>query len=234
MLPISKCRKIPIPEEVTSEDLVELVEKRRSLQETRSDLNVELTDYLGGYADGPTLADLSNGPALANEESILHETSETREGLRIAGVGVERNDDEVTILLTARYRPKNESNYETDQYGYTQTSMLPALTYSELDPEIADLIEVFVPIVVEEGSGFAEFRETASKSTSLIDRLKELTLPKLDDVREDVKNYQQAVKEDEKLSHEIAQIDQEIDSRVYELYDLSNDQIEVIEDNMPA
>jgi len=79
--------------------------------------------------------------------------------------------------LSARYKPDDEDAYETDQWGYTETDLEPALQITDLTPTEADLIEAFVPVAVDEAGGFAGFRETATKTNSLVDRLRKLTLP---------------------------------------------------------
>jgi len=83
----------------------------------------------------------------------------------------------VEIRLTARYKPDDEDEHETDQWGYTETDPLPALRVTDLTKDEADLIEAFVPVAVDEAGGFAGFRETATKTNSLVDRLRKLTLP---------------------------------------------------------
>lgn len=42
---------------------------------------------------------------------------------------------------------------------------------------------------MDESGGFANFRETATKTMSLVDRLRKLTLPALEDVREGLEPY---------------------------------------------
>ena len=51
--------------------------------------------------------------------------------------------------------------------------------------EGADLIEDFVPVAVDEAGGFANFLETATKTNSLVDRLKTIKVPDVDDVADD-------------------------------------------------
>lgn len=47
---------------------------------------------------------------------------------------------------------------------HTETEFLPALEISDLTETEADLIEAFVPVAVDEAGGFANFRETATKT----------------------------------------------------------------------
>ena len=66
---------------------------------------------------------------------------------------------------------------------------LPEFRITDLTEREADLIEYFVPVAVDEAGGFANFRETATKTNSLIDRLKAIELPDVDDVADDLQNY---------------------------------------------
>ena len=57
----------------------------------------------------------------------------------------------------------------------------------------ADLIEAFAPVAVDEAGGFADFRETITKTNSLVDRLRALTLPAVADVRDGLESYRETV-----------------------------------------
>jgi len=67
----------------------------------------------------------------------------------------------------------------------------------------ADLVEAFVSVAVERAGGFAWFRKTATKTNSLVDRLEAITLPDSDDL---------------------------IDKIVYDLYGLTEEEIEIVEE----
>jgi hypothetical protein len=151
--------------------------KMTSLCSESSSLNLYLPDYLTNYDDGRTLADCSPMPVSGIADSILAETTETRENLRVGSVAVEREGSEVTISLPARYKPADEGDYETDRWGHTETDLEPALRVVDLEDAQAALVAAFVPYAVREASGFAGFRETATKTNSLVDRLEALTLP---------------------------------------------------------
>ncbi|WP_241981532.1 hypothetical protein [Halorubrum sp. GN11_10-6_MGM] len=122
----------------------------------------------------------------------------------------------VLVEATARYKPDDEDAHETDQWGYTETE--------------ADLIEHFVPVAVDEAGGFANFRETATKTNSLIDRLKAIEVPDVDDVADDLENYLETKERAEELDAKIAKTDDLIDEIVYELYGLIDEEIEVVEE----
>jgi len=78
-----------------------------------------------------------------------------------------------------------------------------------------DLIEHFVPVAVDEAGGFVNFRETATKTNSLLNRLKTIELPDIDDVADDLANYLDMVERAEELDEKT---DDLIDEIVYELY----------------
>jgi len=106
---------------------------------------------------------------------------------------------------------------------------LPAFRITDLTEREAGLIEHFVPVAVDEAGGFANFRETATKTNSLIDRLKAIELPDVNDVADDgelLADERNAEELDEKLE----QTDALIDEIVYELYGLTDEEIEIVEE----
>jgi hypothetical protein len=83
-----------------------------------------------------------------------------------------------------------------------------------------------VPVAIDEAGGFANFRETATKTNSLIDRLKTIELPDIDDVADDLETKERA----EELDAKIEQTDALIDEIVYESYGLTDEEIEIVEE----
>jgi type II restriction/modification system DNA methylase subunit YeeA len=201
-----------------------------SLHGKLSSLNLSLPDYLGSYDDGPTFADLNPILPEGVAEKIISETSETHENLRVGSVKIEPEGDDVTILLSARYKPDDEDAHETDRWGYTETEPMPAMRLTDLSETEADLVEHFVPVAVEEAGGFAGFRETATKTNSLVDRLEAITLPDPDDVADDLERYVEAVERAEELDEKVERTDDLIDEIVYELYGLTDEEIEIVEE----
>jgi len=104
------------------------------------------------------------------------------------------------------------------------------MVFGDLDPGQADLIEAFVPHAVAEAGGYAGFRDSATKTISLLDRLESLMLPALDDVRDGVEDYRDAVERAEELDEKIERTDDLIDEIVYELYGLTDEEIEIVEE----
>jgi hypothetical protein len=229
-----------------------LAKKITDLIEDKNGLNLSLRDHLGSYSDGPTLADVGfTQPPEGAADSILQQTAEERPNLRVGEGSVRREDtNTVEIRLTARYKPDDgdsetrpeggsrnartggarERAYETDQWGYTETEPLPALRITDLTETEADLIEHFAPVAVEEAGGFAGFRETATKTNSLVDRLRELTLPAVGDVRDGLEGYLETKRRAEELEEQIERTDGLIDEIVYELYGLTDEEIEIVEE----
>ncbi|WP_122106953.1 Eco57I restriction-modification methylase domain-containing protein [Halobellus captivus] len=208
-----------------ADQMIEFHRKHKSL-------NLSLRDHLGTYDSGPSLAEIGfTQPPENTAESTLRETTEQHPNLRVGTARVDRGSpNTVLIAATARYKPDDEDAHETDQWGYTETEYLPAFRITDLTEREADLIEHFVPVAVDEAGGFANFRETATKTNSLIDRLKEIELPDVDDVADDLENYLKTKERAEELDAKIEQTDQLIDEIVYELYGLTEEEIEIVEE----
>ncbi|MFC7251924.1 Eco57I restriction-modification methylase domain-containing protein [Halomicroarcula sp. GCM10025324] len=212
--------------------LVACSRRIQNLTTQHNNLNLSLLDHLGSYSDGPTLADVGlTQPPKGSADSILKETTEQKPNLRVGEATVIRESDTtVEIRLTARYKPDDEDAYETDQWGYTETKPLPALRITDLTAMEADLIEAFVPVAVDEAGGFAGFRETATKTNSLVDRLRKLTLPAVEEVRDGLESYVQTTERAAELEEKIDRTDELIDEIVYELYGLTDEEIEIVEE----
>ncbi|GAA0530934.1 TaqI-like C-terminal specificity domain-containing protein [Halorubrum ejinorense] len=195
---------------------------------TYKSLNLNLIDYVGGDSGEKRLSEI--GLLQPTEKNILESDATDYENLRTGSVRVEQNGPTVTIEATARYKPDDEDAHETDQWGYTETEYLPAFRITDLTEREADLIEHFVPVAVDEAGGFANFRETATKTNSLIDRLKAIELPDVDDVADNLENYLETKERAEELDAKIEQTDKLIDEIVYELYGLTDEEIEIVEE----
>ncbi|WP_336021825.1 Eco57I restriction-modification methylase domain-containing protein [Halobellus salinisoli] len=225
---------LPIPsrlEEIETEagdGLSNLAKKISDLKQRRASLNLNLRNYLGNYADGPKLPDI--GLFQPTSSNVLGGTAEDYENLRIGDARTERDGSSVTISATARYKPSDGEEHETDRWGYTETGYLEAFTLTDLTDKEAALVEAFVPVAVDEAGGFANFRETATKTNSLVDRLEALTLPDPDDVADGLERYIDAKERAEELDAKIERTDELIDEIVYELYGLTDEEIEIVEE----
>ncbi len=217
--------------------LVYLAEENLQYHHDHNVLNLSLLDHLGAYDDGQTLADIGLcQPPSGSADSILQQTAEEKPNLRVGEVSVVReSQNTVEIRLTARYKPSEDDNldeneFEVDQWGYTETDFEPALRITDLTEKEADLIEAFVPVAVDEAGGFAGFRETATKTNSLVDRLRKLTLPALRDVEAGLNSYIQTKERAEELEVKIKRTDELVDEIVYDLYDLTAEEIAIVEE----
>ena len=65
---------------------------------------------------------------------------------------------------------------------------------------------------------------------SLVDRLEAITLPDPDDVADDLQRYREAVERAEELDEKIQRTDDLIDEIVYDLYGLTDEEIEIVEE----
>jgi type II restriction/modification system DNA methylase subunit YeeA len=226
---INSDRSKPAPPDqlITSHEvLTDLVDSLMKLRDQRKRFNLELLDYLGNYEEGPTLPDVGIFQPASPE--YLNATAEDYENLRMGNIRTKQNNESVIIEATARYKPEDEEEFETDTYGYTETDFFKAFTLTNLSEKEAALVKAFVPVAVEEEIG--GFRDNATKTNSLIDRLKGMTLPDPDDVADDLRRYVETKERADELDEKIEKTDQLIDDIVYDLYDLTDEEIEIVEE----
>jgi hypothetical protein len=221
-------------ESIAYNSLINLQDKITSLKESRNSINLHLPDYLTSYDDGPTLSDLSSPPEGLSQTLLTESLEDTDryEKLRIDAVEIDRSGDDLTLSVVPYVKPVEEisDEYETNSHGYTTLDPIPAMEFRGLDSEQANLIESFVPYAVEEAGGFAGFRDGATKTITPLSRLESLTLPALDDVRDGLADYREAVAEAEALDEKIERTDALIDEIVYDLYGLTDEEIEIVEE----
>lgn len=201
------------------------------LKEVLKKINTEIRDYLGRYSNGKTIEDLYT-PIQGVIDNILTKTQSDKDNLRIGGIDFEEDDDELILKVSARYKPENEEEFTNlDRWGYTETDLIPAMKFTGSKKELA-LIREFTKLAVEKGGGFANFRETATKTQSILDRLEKLTLPKLSDVEKGLEKYLVQKAEAERLEAEIREIDHTIDAIVFDLYGLTEEEVETVLDSL--
>ncbi|WP_158059024.1 Eco57I restriction-modification methylase domain-containing protein [Halorussus halophilus] len=206
--------------------IAELTERLRPLCDERATLDTDVLDYLSELTDGPKLSEWGV-PVAGVAETILTETACEREGLRVGMVEFERDGVTPVLSATARYKP-TESDDATDRWGFAETEPIPALWFPD-HKESAALLEAFVPAAVERANGFAEFRENATKTYSLLDRLRGLRLPDAETVAEEFARFEEARERAETLDDEIASVEDAIDGIVYRLYGFEESEIETVE-----
>jgi hypothetical protein len=226
---------INLPVDINKDNPVEAMKKMTKriidLKKDRGNINLNILDYLGDYSEGAKLPDI--GLFQPTESSILNATTEDYTNLKISDVKIEHNIGNVKINVATRYKPENPEAYETDSNGYTETDFHEAFSINSLSQKEVRLIKSFVPIAIEKAkssSSFAGFRQKARKTISPMDRLKNIILPELNDVDDDLERYMEAVERAEELDEKIEQTDKLIDEIVYELYGLTDEEIEIVED----
>ena len=223
--PIVSMSETELPSAV--ENIIGLISERRTL-------NLNLLDYIQPSSNGSPLTDVGiYQPPEGIGGTKLTATKEDYENIRVGAVTCERQSENTVIVhATARYKPNDEDVYETDRWGYTETELIPAMRLTELSKNEADLVEAFVPVAVEKAGGFAGFRETATKTNSLVDRLEAITLPNPNDVADDLQRYRESVERAEELDQKIQRTDGLIDEIVYDLYGLTDEEIEIVEETV--
>jgi hypothetical protein len=172
-----------------------------------------------------------------SSESLLTATAsgtDRFETIRVTDVEIERDGDRLTLSPVPYVKPVESvrEEYETNSHGYATLDSIPAMVFHDLDPAQANLIEAFVPHAVGEAGGYAGFRDGATKTISLLDRLESLTLPALEDVRDGLDDYRDAVERAAELDEKIERTDDLIDEIVYELYGLTDEEIEIVEETV--
>jgi len=202
------------------------------LHNERDKLNLNLQDYLRipkKNWEGEKLGSLAIPPSGVGNSILVNNDYDS---LRIDKVSFRASNELLTILLTARYKAENLKEYETDQWGYTETEPIPAMEFHGLSEMEQALVKEFVPLAIEKGGGFANFRKKATKTKSLLDRLEALTLPRLEDVEDGLKKYLEIKQRAEELDEQIKKTDELIDQIVYRLYELTDEEIAIVEESI--
>ena len=217
-----------------------LTERLREAKDEYAGLNLDVLEYLGDDPEsfdavsGPTLGELGS-PVEGVGDPILAETASDRAGLRVGDVELERDGESLTLSATARYKPEDGAT-DTDEWGYAETGFVPAMELSDLErafgaraETVVALVEAFVPAAADRGNGFAGFRREATKTNSLQDRLRALTLPEPAVVVEAGAEYRNVRARAETLDDRIEAMEDAIDGIVYRLYGLNEAEIETVE-----
>ncbi len=207
-----------------SEDLFELKGKL-------GQYNADISDYFSPDTNGKKLIDISQ-PAKNSVNSLLNKRKKEYPDMRTGSVKLESKNEKVTLKLTARYKPENEEDHDTNRWGYTETDYIPALEFVGLTDEERVLIEDFVPVAINEGSGFADFRGNVTQKKSILDRLGELTLPDLSSNKGKMNQYMRNRRNVTKIKEQIQSTSDDMNDIVYGLYGLDTDEIEFVENTV--
>ena len=206
--------------------------------ERRQSLNLSLLDYLGIPSDelpeakaGDTLEDLQM-PVAGVADTPLTETTGEYDGLRIEGVSFEDDGGGIMLSVDISYKIDEDDPRETDRWNRLAESEFEtyeAMVFVGLSEAEGTLLREFVPVAVEKAGGFAGLRQGATKTNSPLDRLKDLTLPDINEVQTGLKQYIEVRERADELEEKIERTDQLIDEIVYDLYGLTGREIEIVE-----
>jgi len=231
----------PIPEDDgTAHDfLTKLSERMGQLKKERAAINLALLDYLRIPADGlpesiqgETLGEIYM-PVSGIADSPLTKTSDDLDGLRIEDVSFEKNGAKLIMSVDVSYKPDDKDERETDSYGRLvdeEFETYKAMTFTGLTDIEETLIRSFVPTVVHRAEGFAGFRRAATKTNSLLDRLVDIILPATSEIRDGLEKYVSQKREADELDEQISRTNILIDQIIYDLFELSEEEIEIVEE----
>ncbi|MDL0118800.1 TaqI-like C-terminal specificity domain-containing protein [Halobacterium salinarum] len=204
----------------------------------RTNFNLDILDYLGIPSDelpdskaGETLGDLQM-PVAGVADTPLSKTTDEYQGLRIEGVSFADDGDRVVLSVDISYKVGEDDPRETDRWGRlteAEFETYEAMAFVDFSGAEVTLWREFVPVAIEEGNGFANFRQDATKTNSPLDRLKDLTLPNIDKVQTGLEQYIEVRERADELDKKIEKTDQLIDRIVYDLYGLTDEEIEIVE-----
>jgi len=221
--------KVPIPEG-NCEELNPLAKEAQEVKSEMEQQNLEIQDYVDLSSGDTTLLDLAGyQPAPGINETPLSKTKEELESLRVGDIRIDL-DNHASVSLTARYKPEDDE-IETDQWGYTETDPITAMKFVGFtDAEKVYLAES-LKTIINEGGGFANFRETATTTMSLLDRLSNIQLPHPEEVSNQIQAFYSTYTRQEELSQRLEEVEKEINTILVDEYSLSNDQLELIKES---
>ncbi|MDQ2050741.1 Eco57I restriction-modification methylase domain-containing protein [Natronolimnohabitans sp. A-GB9] len=222
----------------TDESLQELAKRISDLKNQRTNLNLNLFDYLGIPTDelpesktGGTLADLQM-PLEGVANTPLTKTTDEYDGLRIEDVFFKDDNGRLVLSVDISYKVEEDDPRETDRWDRLTESEFEtyeAMAFIGLSDAEETLLCEFVPVAVEKAEGFAGFRQGATQTNSPLDRLKDLTLPDIDEIQTGLEQYTKVRKRADELEEKIEKVDQQINEIVYDLYGLTDEEIEIVE-----
>lgn len=200
--------------------------KLSDLQARQSGLNLSFPDYLGTYSEAQLNNIQGYQPAPAVSDSIITANTDDYDGLRIGSITTKEKGSKLVIEATARYKPEDEDEYETDSNGFTETETIPVIEFVGLSEGHQHLLREYLALVDETGEGL---RKEAAKTLTLQDRIEDITLPEYDDVADGVVTYLEKKKQAAELTKKIEKVDKLVDKQVYNLYGLEEEEIKIVE-----
>lgn len=227
--------------DVVHDLLAHLAQQMTAMKETRHRYHLDVTDYVtapDGSTDGLGLQEIGDRyqPAPGVGGSILADTTRDREKLKLGRLFAEVDDTDgsatVTVRATARYKPNAAdeiSDDALDTYGYFETAPVDVCTlYGCTDLE-AGLVDHWLAALDDRGEGFSGYRDHATKTISLRDRILAVRLPDPDAETANLRSFLDNAASAADLDRRLAVTDDLIDRIVYCLYDLSDAEIAIVE-----
>lgn len=195
------------------------------LRGRRAGFNLDLGTYLPNQQTGPELQNVGVfQPAPDIDDRVTGKTDEYP-NLRVEEVQTTREQFKLEVDLKLRYKPEGE-----DEYEYTD-AFVPAFEVLDVSDEQAELIADVLTYAVE-STEYDSFRRNAALTISPLDRFKELVLPDFDEVQSDFERYRRAKRRAGELDEQIDATEELIDRIVYDLYDLTHEEREIIETSL--
>ena len=227
-------------ESVAHTALAELAEVMVTLHQQRLSTAPQLDDYLELTGDG--LPSNVSGPMLGAvatpcsdvDETPLTQTGDDLAGLRIEQARIEGRENEMVLEVDISYKPGRGDPRPTDRYGRLsedEFETYDALVFSGVPTEQQRIFEDYIPTVIEKSDGFAGFRAEATKTNTLIDRLNDMVLPDIDELNGSPQEYTAKKAEAQEITERITAVDRLIDQIVFDIYNLTPDDIDTINEN---
>ena len=179
--------------------LAHLAREMTQLKEERHTYHLDVTDYVAapesGQEGGVGLRAIGRyQPVPGATDSLLAATTEQRDGLRIGRLTATHRGDAVIVRATARFKPPESGagtgsvngdtwpdvvpdDAEPDQWGYVETEPLPVCTLHDCTEIETGLVVHWLQALNDADAGFSGYRDTATKTISLLDRIYDIRFP---------------------------------------------------------
>ncbi|WP_157621199.1 Eco57I restriction-modification methylase domain-containing protein [Salisaeta longa] len=223
--------------DVVHDLLAHLAREMTRLKAERSTYHLDLTDYVPEptAATGRPLVDFGRyQPVPGVQQSMLAATAATYDGLRIGTLSATRTDAAVTLRATARYKPAADDDLPDDaldRWGYHETDPVDVCTLHGCTDLEAALVVHWIDVLNAHGSGYGGYRDNATKTISLLDRLHAARFPDPTDdaIARQLRPFLNNAAEAARLDRHLAFTDALIDRIVYRLYGLTDEEVAVVE-----
>jgi hypothetical protein len=224
--------------DVVHDLLAHLAREMTRLKRERASYHLDLTDYLaepeGAASIGLTELGTRYQPAPGVQQSLLADTTTERDGLRIGTLSAEQQSDTVTVRATVRYKPEDDEDLPDDaldRWGYYETDPVAVCTLHGCSALESGLLVHWLDVLNAHGSGYSGYRDQATKTNSLLDRLHAARFPDPQDdtVLRGLRPFLDNARAAARLDAHLTFTDTLIDQIVYRLYGLSDEEIAVVE-----